>query len=167
MYLFWGSALLYLQSPKGGCCSISDDLTSRRRWLLPGTWSHLWFAGVREWPPWCSIVGATVAVHQFFCILHCPDVILGTHWCKLCTEHTLDFVCWKLQAQNHEDITWAFLYAWHILKCVWYTPVKYQTILPFICVLTKEMECVCYTSKNILTLEHVCIACIKITNTRY
>ena len=24
----------------------------------------------RECPPWCSIVGATVTVHQFFCILH-------------------------------------------------------------------------------------------------
>ena len=39
-------------------------------WLLPGTWSHLWFAGVRECPPWCSIFGSTVIVHQFFCILH-------------------------------------------------------------------------------------------------
>ena len=38
--------------------------------LLPGTWSHLSFAGVRECPPWCSIVGATVTVHQFFCILY-------------------------------------------------------------------------------------------------
>ena len=38
---------------------------------LPGTWSHLWFAGVLECPPWCYIVGATVTVHQFFCILHC------------------------------------------------------------------------------------------------
>ena len=28
-----------------------------------------WFAGVRECPPWYSIVGATVTVHQFFCIL--------------------------------------------------------------------------------------------------
>ena len=28
-------------------------------------------AGVRECPPWCSIVGATVTVHQFFFILHC------------------------------------------------------------------------------------------------
>ena len=45
-------------------------LKCSRRWLLPGTWSHLWFAGVRECPPWCSIVGATVTVHQFFCILH-------------------------------------------------------------------------------------------------
>ena len=33
-------------------------------------WSHLWFAGVHECPPWCSIVGDTVTVHQFFCILH-------------------------------------------------------------------------------------------------
>ena len=36
-------------------------------WLLPGTWSHLWFTGVHEYPPWCSIVDATVTVHQFFC----------------------------------------------------------------------------------------------------
>ena len=36
----------------------------------PDTWSHLWFAGVRECPPRCSIVGATVTVHQFSCILH-------------------------------------------------------------------------------------------------
>ena len=45
-------------------------VSNRRRWLLPGTWSHLWFAGVRECPSWCSIVGATVTVHQFYCILH-------------------------------------------------------------------------------------------------
>ena len=25
--LFWGSVLLYMRSPKGGCCSIADDLT--------------------------------------------------------------------------------------------------------------------------------------------
>ena len=27
--------------------------------------------GFRECQPWCSTVGATVTVHQFFCILHC------------------------------------------------------------------------------------------------
>ena len=43
--------------------------------LFPGTWSHFWFAGVRKCPLWCSIVGATVTVHQFFCILHCCDVL--------------------------------------------------------------------------------------------
>ena len=36
----------------------------------PGHLVHLRAAGVRECPPWCSIVGATVTVHQFFCILH-------------------------------------------------------------------------------------------------
>ena len=40
--------------------------------------SHLWFAGVREWPPWCSIAGATVTVHQFFCILHLIDTVAVT-----------------------------------------------------------------------------------------
>ena len=35
----------------------------------PGTWSHLWFAGVRKCPPWCSIVDATVTMYQFFCSL--------------------------------------------------------------------------------------------------
>ena len=33
---------------------------------------------VRECPPWCSIVGDTVTVHQFFCILH------FCHTCSLC-----------------------------------------------------------------------------------
>ena len=43
-------------------------------------WSHLWFAGVRECPPWCSIVGATVTAHQFFCILHFSVGTLGFKW---------------------------------------------------------------------------------------
>ena len=29
----------------------------------------------RECPPWCSIVGATVTVHQFFCILHYDNLL--------------------------------------------------------------------------------------------
>ena len=49
--------------------------TYYRTGLLPGTWSHLWFAGVRECPPWCSIVGATVTVHQFFRILHLLPIL--------------------------------------------------------------------------------------------
>ena len=40
---------------------VSTD-TSRAPGLTSG------FAGVRECPPWCSIVGAKVTVHQFFCI---------------------------------------------------------------------------------------------------
>ena len=46
-----------------GAASQAGDADSSR---APGL---TWFAGVRECPPWCSIVGATVTVHQFFCIL--------------------------------------------------------------------------------------------------
>ena len=50
---------------------------------VPGTWSHLWFAGVRECPPWCSVVGAAVTVHQFLCILlWLPDIFLCRASCK-------------------------------------------------------------------------------------
>ena len=35
----------------------------------------LWFSDVRECPSWCSIVCATVTVHQFFCILHCVSTL--------------------------------------------------------------------------------------------
>ena len=59
-----------------------------------GTWSHLWFAGVRECPPWCSIVGATVTVHQFFCILH---------WSK----DTRDIV-WKHCEAKSKNLTLTF-----------------------------------------------------------
>ena len=45
-------------------------LANQETLIFPGTWSHLWFAGVRECLSWCSIVGTTVTVHQFFCILH-------------------------------------------------------------------------------------------------
>ena len=43
---------------------------------VPGTWSYLWFARVRECLSWFSIVGATVTVHQFFCILL---IIISAH----------------------------------------------------------------------------------------
>ena len=40
------------------------------KYTLLITWSRLWLAGVRECPTWWSVVGATLTVHQFFCILH-------------------------------------------------------------------------------------------------
>ena len=46
------------------------SLLSMSSELILYTLYHLWFAGVRECLPWCSIVDATVTVHQFFCILH-------------------------------------------------------------------------------------------------
>ena len=48
-----------------GAASQAGDAYSSR---APGLTSDL--QGVRECPPRCSIVGATVTVHQFFCILH-------------------------------------------------------------------------------------------------
>ena len=35
------------------------------------TWSRSGLQGVRDCPQCCSIVGTTLTVHQFFCILHC------------------------------------------------------------------------------------------------
>ena len=53
------------------------------------TWSQLCFTGVSECPPWCSIVGATVTLHQFFCILH------FCHTCSLClVELVVQFFAW-------------------------------------------------------------------------
>ena len=53
-----------------GAASQAGDTDSSR---APGLTSG---AGVRECPPWCSIVGATVTVHQFFCILHIHTLAL-------------------------------------------------------------------------------------------
>ena len=36
---------------------------------------------VHECPPWCSIVGATVTLYQFFCILHMVNAIWKTNTC--------------------------------------------------------------------------------------
>ena len=73
---FWGCVLLYLRSPKGGCCSISDDLScfglwvfmadvampNRRRWILSGTWSHPWLLDETRCP-WMSIA-------VYYCLPH-------------------------------------------------------------------------------------------------
>ena len=48
-----------------GAASQAGDADSSR---APGLTSGL--QGSVNVHPWCSIVGATVTVHQFFCILH-------------------------------------------------------------------------------------------------
>ena len=52
------------------------------------------FAGVRECPPWCSIVGATVTVHQFVCISHVyawyPEVTVASLTYRLPLWDTTD-----------------------------------------------------------------------------
>ena len=43
--LFWGCVLLYLRSAKGGCCSISDDLSCSFTYILVPenlTWRNFW-----------------------------------------------------------------------------------------------------------------------------
>ena len=60
----------------------------------PGTWSHLWFVGVCECPLGCSMVGATVTVHQIFCILHlerkCNQEVTGWLLVTGCNQNDLD-----------------------------------------------------------------------------
>ena len=67
--VWWCPSVRPSDSPSGSPSARFPHF-SHTCWLLPGTWSHLWFTGVHECPPWCSIVGATVTMHQFFCILH-------------------------------------------------------------------------------------------------
>ena len=55
----------------------------------PGTWSRLSFAEVRECRPWCSIVGARVTVHQFFCILHCKYISQNISILKVVTFNSI------------------------------------------------------------------------------
>ena len=104
----------------GGC-----SYPSRRRWLLPGTWSHLWFAGVRDCPPWCSIIGITVTVHQFFCILH------FCHTCSLCrVELVVQF-----PARGSTQVLCLFpgvLSMWHFLYSVGPHPVSSLHIYTFV-----------------------------------
>ena len=49
----------------GAASQAGDADSSRASGLTSG------LLGFHECPPWCSIVDATVTVHQFFCILHC------------------------------------------------------------------------------------------------
>ena len=52
-----------------------DMVPSRRRGTIrvidEKSFTNQFNSLVPECPPWCSIVGATVTVHQYFYILHC------------------------------------------------------------------------------------------------
>ena len=52
----------------GAASQAGDADSSRAPGLFSGLLSH-------ECPPWCSIVGATVTVRHFFCILHLAVLI--------------------------------------------------------------------------------------------
>ena len=88
---------------------------------------HLWFAGVRECPPWCSIVGATVTVHQFFCILYLY------HTCSLCrVELVVQFPA-RGSTQVLLCLFPGVLWLWHFLYSVSPHPVSSLHIYPLLC----------------------------------
>ena len=95
--------------------------------LLLGTWSHLWFAGVRECPPCCSIVGAKVTVHQFFCILH------FCHTCSLCRVELVVQFPTRGSTQVLLCLFPGVLWLWHFLYSVGPHPVPSLYIYPLLC----------------------------------
>ena len=96
------------------------------RWLLPGICSHLFFAGVRECPPWCSIVDATVTVHHFFCILH------FCHTCSLCRVELVVQSPRGVQPKCYYAFFTGVLWLWHFLYSVCPHPVSNLHIYTFV-----------------------------------
>ena len=98
-------------------------LPLRFHWLLH--WSHLCFAGVRECPPWCSIVCATVTVHQFFCILH---------FCHTCSRVELVV---QFPARGSTQVLLCLfssvLWLWHFLYIFGLHPASSLHIYPLLC----------------------------------
>ena len=83
-------------------------------------------AGVLECPPWCSIVGATVTVHQFFCILH------FCHTCSLCrVELVVQFPARGL-TQVLLCLFPGVLWLWHFLYSVGPHPVSSLYLYTFV-----------------------------------
>ena len=81
-------------------------------------------AGVRDCPPWCSIVGATVTVHQFFFILH------FCHTCSLCcVELVVQFPA-RGSTQVLLCLSPGALWLWHFLYSVGPHPVSSLHIYP-------------------------------------
>ena len=85
-----------------------------------------WFAGVRECPPWCSIVGATVTVHQFFCILD---------FCHICSFCRVELVV-QFPARGSTQVLLCLfpglLWLWHFLYNVGPHPVSSLYIYTFV-----------------------------------
>ena len=80
----------------------------------------------RDYPPWCSIVGATMTVHQFFCILHC---------CHTCSLFRFELVV-QFPARGSTQVLCLFpgvLWLWHFLYSVGPHPVSSLHIYTFVC----------------------------------
>ena len=70
-------------------------LAKQETLTLPGHLVSSLVCRVRECLPWCSIVGAAVAVHQFFCILDKIKSFTDSHNVKgmAATFLVLDLMC--------------------------------------------------------------------------
>ena len=94
--------------------------------LLPGTWSDLCYAGVHQCPPWRSIVGATVTMHQFFCILH---------FCHTCSLYRVELIV-QFPARGSTQVLLCLfpgmLWLWHFLYSVSPHPVSSLHIYTFV-----------------------------------
>ena len=77
-------------------------------------------------PPWCSIVGATVTVHQFFCILH---------FCHICSLCHVELVVQFFARGSTQVLLCLFpgvLWLWHFLYSVGQHPVSNLHIYTFV-----------------------------------
>ena len=134
--LFWGSVYLYrlitepvwllypliyswkLFGPVGDLYCFSNTSTFRI--------VSLQFSGVRECQPWYSIVGATVTMHQFFCILY------FCHTCSLCR---VELVVRFAARGSTQVLLWLLpgvFWLWHFLYSVGPHPVSSLHIYTFV-----------------------------------
>ena len=104
-----------------GSASQAGDADYSR---APGFTSGL--QGIRECPPWCSIVSATVTVHQFFCILH------FCHTCSLCLVKLVVQFPTRGSTQVLLCLFHGVLWLWHFLYSVGLHPVSNLHIYTFV-----------------------------------
>ena len=81
---------------------------------------------VRECPSWCSIVGATLTVHQFFCPLH------FCHTCSLCRVKLVVQFSARRSTQVLLCLFPGVLWLWHFLYSVGPHPVSSLYIYTFV-----------------------------------
>ena len=81
---------------------------------------------VRKCPPWCSISGATVTVHQFFCFLHI------CHTCSLCRVELVVLFPARGSTQVLLCLFPRVLWLWHFLYSVGPHPVSNLHVYTFV-----------------------------------
>ena len=96
--LFWGCVLLYLRSPKGGCCSISDDFSCfsiYMYWCYVCVLHDFYLSG---WDgSWSSLCVEEYVTYQ------CMNCTTAVDICKTCKTHTISVV-YINQIDNHKSV---------------------------------------------------------------